>query len=312
MPHPERLELNMSYDAPADSLYAVFPCEESLPEFAKLELEEAGQTVFRGTVDEQIVNYTGTGSRLILSARSFAAILLDNEAVPAVYTQGLAFYELYNLHAAPYGLKGYRGIGICPGDFTVSKGMSEWEVLDTFCRYVMGVRPRVTQDLIVDATPLPGTVSTVISNTEAGALRFHSASVKRRRCGVVSKVQYKLTQEGSYFLQEVEPELLYERDINVRRLLNLAPVPTWMQAVTLQKTFADAHRGSLEVNVILPDLPITEIGACCRFADARMGEYNRLRVSDVRYIADAQGCRSRLILRPESHFEYPHADQEQE
>ena len=85
--HPVEFELVKSYDSPAQSLEAVFPYEQAMnTELMRLLLFHGEQRLFYGLVDETCLSHTDEGRRLKIAARSVGALLLDNEAVPKLYT----------------------------------------------------------------------------------------------------------------------------------------------------------------------------------------------------------------------------------
>lgn len=74
---------------------------------------------------------------LEIAARSMAALLLDNEAIPQTYAYP-SLPLLFERHGKPYGFTEWEGepSGFSV-PFTITKGMSEWEVLSLFCsRYL--------------------------------------------------------------------------------------------------------------------------------------------------------------------------------
>ena len=70
--------------------------------------EPAGRVLFAGIVDEQVLSESGDGITVELSARSRAALLLDNEARPQIYYMP-SLKLMFERHAAPYGFTGYLG-----------------------------------------------------------------------------------------------------------------------------------------------------------------------------------------------------------
>lgn len=82
--NPLEAELLYDSDAPADQLKAVFPTEKLWDDLAVVRVFHQGQVVFGGIVDEQNTRVDGEGFTVELVCRSWEAILLDNEACPAV------------------------------------------------------------------------------------------------------------------------------------------------------------------------------------------------------------------------------------
>ena len=101
-----------------------------------------GERVFTGVVDEFAVLCGKDGLYLELAGRGMAALLLDNEAMPAEY-QRATKADIAANHVAPYGVQTVGGGQLSPVDgFVVSSGESEWSVVRRFVCYYGGVVPR--------------------------------------------------------------------------------------------------------------------------------------------------------------------------
>ena len=104
--------------------------------------EWEGERVFTGVVDEFAVLCGKDGLYLELAGRGMAALLLDNEAMPAEYQRATRADIIAN-HVAPYGVEAVGGGWLSPvAGFLVSSGESEWSVVRRFACYYGGVVPR--------------------------------------------------------------------------------------------------------------------------------------------------------------------------
>ena len=125
---PVSFSLVRSADTPADSLKAEFMVSDAQDweqEIARIELQAEGRRLFRGICDRQIVGIDSAGCRLTVWARSDAAVLLDNEAIPQEYSC-VTLDEMFAKHLAPYGFQSdLEGEGSLLG-YQVGKGVSEW------------------------------------------------------------------------------------------------------------------------------------------------------------------------------------------
>lgn len=111
-----------------------------------------GERVFTGVVDEFAVICGRDGLYLELSGRGMAALLLDNEAMPAEY-QRCTRADIVAGHVAPYGLEAAGGEGLpAVSGFSVASGESEWSVVRRFACYYGGVTPRFDREgrLVLD------------------------------------------------------------------------------------------------------------------------------------------------------------------
>lgn len=141
-----------TFDAPvlveiSDDLYAAgalrctIPVENLPPDFVKVRVIHAGQVLFYGLVDRQSFACSEAGRLLTLEARDYTALLLDNEAQPRLY-ETISMNDVYYNHVRRYGIE--RAISQNPRlqrQFTVTKGMSEFEVIEKFCRLAGLSRP---------------------------------------------------------------------------------------------------------------------------------------------------------------------------
>ncbi|HIT32675.1 MAG TPA: hypothetical protein IAC25_07575 [Candidatus Enterenecus stercoripullorum] len=101
-----------------------------------------GERVFTGVVDEFSCVCGQEGLYLEVSGRGMAALLLDNEAMPAQY-QMATRSDIVADHVAPYGIETVGGWSLpAVSEFTVTSGVSEWSVVQEFACYHGGVVPR--------------------------------------------------------------------------------------------------------------------------------------------------------------------------
>lgn len=141
-----------SFDAPlsveiADDLYAAgalrctLPVETLPPDFTRVRVTHVGRLLFYGPVDKQTFSCSEAGRLLTLEARDCTALLLDNEAQPRLY-ETVSMNDIYYNHVRRYGIE--RAISQNPRlqrQFTVTKGMSDFEVVEKFCRLAGLPRP---------------------------------------------------------------------------------------------------------------------------------------------------------------------------
>jgi hypothetical protein len=131
-------------DTPCDTLECDLICESVQGDASFAFLYFNNICIFEGSIDKQHYSFSPRGSSMkIFARRKIAASLLDNEAKTADY-RSARMSDIIIKHALPYGIKKFildedRRIPI----FTVSKGMSEWEVIDLFARYAYGFTPYI-------------------------------------------------------------------------------------------------------------------------------------------------------------------------
>ena len=143
-------------DTPCDSFF--LRClwergqEKALGAACRFFAQWEGERVFTGVVDEYAVLCGKEGLLLELSGRGMAALLLDNEAMPAEY-QRCTRADLVANHVAPYGIETVGGLALpAVSAFRVSSGESEWSVVRRYACYYGGVAPRFDREgrLVLD------------------------------------------------------------------------------------------------------------------------------------------------------------------
>lgn len=124
---PMEAQLLYDSDAPASQLRAVFPAEKQWEDLAVVRVFHQGQVAFGGIVDEQNTALSGEGFTVELIARSWEALLLDNEARPAVL-RSPSLGLLWERYFQPLGLTSVVGDqSPKAGELAVEKGTSCWK-----------------------------------------------------------------------------------------------------------------------------------------------------------------------------------------
>ncbi len=116
--------------------------EKELSDASRFYAQWEDERVFTGVVDEYAVVCGKEGLYLEISGRGMAALLLDNEAMPAQYQLATRAVILAD-HVTPYGITAIGGSGLTPvNNFTVRSGESEWSAMRDFVCCYNGVAPR--------------------------------------------------------------------------------------------------------------------------------------------------------------------------
>lgn len=300
LPTPISMEISMAYDTPAHSLALTVPYLFPMGEFTDISVAVDGATIFSGIVDEQTTQYSN-GYTVRINARSYSALLIDNEAIPANYhTPSLA--DIFSKHAQAYGIKGFLGDnGVCHSDFTVKKGVSEWEVIDTFCKSVLKTNPTVTNDGFIDVRTDRQSGHYIFSNRKHGAIKFSNAKIKHQRYGVVSQVMYKLSQNTEYIYSRPNDDAI-ARGIRRRRLLNLSTNQPEFNEYKIQSTIQKSKCDSMEIVLTLPDICLCDLYCTADFDDELLGSFKALRVKEVMFFLKESGTFTRIILCPKDNL----------
>ena len=186
---PTEAQLCYDSDAPANQLTAVFPAEKLWEDLAVVRVFHEGEVVFGGIVDEQNTRLSGEGFSVEVVCRSWEALLLDNEAQPAVLkTPSLA--SLWEKYFKSLGFLDILGdMEPKTAELTVEKGVSCWELLENFCREYLGTVPYVDGACVLHCEGIPE------SRITAG--RVLSAEYDRQPCKQLSTV-WQQSFRGTY------------------------------------------------------------------------------------------------------------------
>ena len=156
---PTAVSWNFCYgtDTPCDSFF--LRClwergqEKLLSAACRFYAQWEGERVFTGVVDDFAVICGKDGLYLEVSGRGMAALLLDNEAMPAEY-QRCTRADIVAGHVTPYGVEAVGGAQLpAVAGFTVASGESEWSVVRRYACYYGGIVPRFDRlgRLVLDA-----------------------------------------------------------------------------------------------------------------------------------------------------------------
>lgn len=286
---PLSVHISRGAGAPADELVGEFPWS-ALPPLYRLRVLDGDRLVFFGPVDVLQEKISPKGAFLRVEGRSLAALLLDNEALPQTYYSP-PFSAVFARHAAPYGFMRYRVPGGAEkiGEFTVTKGMSEWQVLESFCRRAWSTSPALQT----------GGELTVGGAEESGILWFGDSvrgltylSLTRtcREYERISELLARSVRDGRYTVSLTNEQALRD-GIRRRRCLSASP------AAGARQVLANARQKSLEYTLVLPGWPDVQPGRNAEIGDRLLGRAAGLRVWSVEYGLDAGGMLCTVALR---------------
>ena len=209
-----------------------------------------------------------------------AAYLLDNEALPTTYC--LPSLDLiFKKNIEPYGFKKIIGNKqTFATQFVVSKGMSEWEVLEQFCSKYLKVYPIVKENGIIDATGISQSEPIKFSNIEKG-VQYISLFENIKRYDMISNVYIRTKKEGSYDMAIRDVDVL-NRGIIRKRYLNA--VETEKAAISGELLIDNSKERSYEVGIVCCGAINVSIGDRAYICDTVLGEIQDMYVSNVKYV----------------------------
>ncbi len=289
---PLSITLNRDITAPADSLTVLFVSNESEREFSDIVLYDGKKCVFRGIVDEQTETFSANGRLLEINARSLAALLLDNEAMPqSWYLPNMRLFMERNF--SKLGFTEYIGEDTPKsGSMSIDKGTSEWSVLERYCESFLGTYPRIDENGVIYISDIEPEL-TVITNDED--IRLLSLKRTRKRCNVISEYRVRAHRGGNY-------EMLIGND-NAERLKITAV--RYLNAIDNKNAGIEScYRNIESSNNNYETIDITVSGRLL----VRAGDYvmisgynfGNMRVKSIRYELDGKKETTRLIMNTES------------
>lgn len=293
---PVEIVMNQSADVPADDLELTLLCSGPVAELKEIYIIENSKNFFSGIVDTQSVSIDNSGIFLNITARSKAALLLDNEAIPQTYYVP-SLFNIFNRHIKPYGFTAIVGdTRTFSNEFVVSKGMSEWEVLENFCADYLKVYPRINSDGTINATGEFENNSILFSNSPPG-IKYSAIYENLKRYELFSEVDVKATTLGTYSTVVKDNDII-NRGIVRRRLLN---------AVNNNKTpvscgeimLSTGAKNSYEICIFCPGSMNLNIGDKATVNDSILGVIENLVVSEIKYTLNKNGEQTKVLLRKE-------------
>ncbi len=291
--NPVSMTFNSEENVPADDLSVVFPWDE-LPELTTIEAYDGAKLFFRGVIDEQMTIISRESICTRLAARSMAALLLDNEAKPVCYNHPSASV-IFERHLKPYGFADFKGENaVVKRRFIVPKGMTEWQVLEKFCRKSFGGSPRISSTGIVYINSREHREHLVFS--DRGERKYISIKENTRRCKLLSEVCVKV-EEGSSYDFAVRDEEALSRGVVARRYYDASLNNNEDDIAVIMLN--NARKASYEITLTVPGRITDALGAAAEVRNSRLGERRGLYVSSIFYRLGSGGEFTTLRLRKE-------------
>ena len=282
-------------DTPCDSFF--LRClwergqEKLLSAACRLYAEWEGERVFTGVMDEFAVLCGRDGLYLELSGRGMAALLLDNEAMPAEYQRATRADIVAN-HVAPYGVEAVGGGGLpAVNGFAVSSGESEWSVVRRYACYYGGVVPRFDRlgRLVLDA-PKDGRGLRVRESDGVTSWEY-----REERHGVLSQVAVRRrTTWGTQWVSD--PDFLAQGGC-ARKVITV-PNTTGTAAMryTADYQLKAARRERIRVRLVLAGAFLAWPGELVSVELKDFGSNGQYRVAQTEVSCGSEGLSTILVL----------------
>lgn len=284
------LELVQSADSPADGLVATLARREPCPELGEVTAAQGDVVLFRGGVDEQRASHTGRGFLLEVEARGVGAGALDNEARPQAY-RWACLGEVFQKHAAPYGLTIGGDKNPRLWEFAVTKGLSEWEVVESFCRQAGLSRPRWNGSQVWVGPWSPGRSWQSPAPT--------GVTVTHRRSAVLSHVLWRTGRND--YVSAVQSPLAARLGVLRKRYLTPGAASSWSGPREGERLLQEGCLGYRTVELQVAGLwgvaPLDAVEAAHPLVPA-----GRWMVWESRRTVDKAGARTSLVLADPAYY----------
>mgnify|MGYP005774236593 CR=1 FL=1 len=284
--NPVSVRITRDIDVPADALYAAFPIDSRINELKSIKVYSSDNLIFSGIIDEQKIECSDNGCLLKISSRSLAALLIDNEALSQNYEK-TSLKVIFDRHIRPYGFTDYIGSEESFADkFIVYKGMSEWDVLNSFCHKFLGVHPRVINNTAIDATGVFSNSKKIDISNDFG-IKYNNISYLIKRYNRLSEVFIRAKNDASYDVRAYDQSAL-DSGISRKRYLNA------FNDVRTPVSFGDdmikhAKFNSYMIKARCIGNVDAAIGSYVNLYDPIIGEMQNLVISKINYSLHSSG-----------------------
>ena len=250
-----------------------------------------GAVCFQGIVDEVEHRIEGSGGYLEVSGRGMAALLLDNEAMPADYLTATA-EDILREHVEPYGIQVAQVSGLpAVSGFSVQSGQSEWQVLYQFACYYGGITPRFDREGRLVIAPFSDGETLVLQGDTA----ITGMAWRVRRYGVLSEIWVR--DKTRMAVEQVENRDAVDQQIKRRQVMTM-PGKSNYQAMRYSGDFQlrQSAKEFRRLTLTVPELFFAWPGDLLRMERPGWDCAGTWRVLEARVAADANGGGTTLTL----------------
>jgi len=293
LPAPTRMEIVRSLDSPAANISVSFPMEIRPADLLSVRISSGLNILFDGRVDEQSFSLSSAGGILTVEARDRAAGLLDNEAKPQTLW-GANLTTMFSRLVRPYGfeLRSSFPSRTLP-EFTITRGMSEWDAFAAFVTLLHGARTHVEGRHVAIGRPSPG-APIVFSNSRQNAVSYSSLIHRRIPYRMISRI-FLRDAEGMYSSFVRNPAAAAH---GVSRTRYIIPPGEFEDnsALSANQRITRAQYQSDETVLRCPGLYFALPGRAASVEDSAFSQQNQM-VDTVRHLVSSAGISTEFTLR---------------
>lgn len=287
--------LDCSLEVPADSLRITAAYDGVVRAQAQaLLVRDNGVLLFRGMLDRVVCTSSSSGTVTRLYARSAAGLLLDNEAEPLDYTNpSVALME--RKHLQPFGIRAANTPrSVLRGHFHIDKGMSQWQVLERFCRVMYAARLRVSGDGTAYLNGLPRGETVIFGE---GGIPVYALEEQQNPCRLLSKIHLRVKPGERYrsALTNANPACAAFRR---ERYVDVTAANRSID--TAQQMIDNSNAASYRVVLRCGGCQAALLGRTAQVRSRALGTLKSLRVTGVRTQLNNKGTVSIITLEKET------------
>lgn len=287
------LVIESEESVPADTLAVIFAVDRRFDEFKFLKMYYKDKLVFNGIVDNHTFIFDENGQYLKLNVRSMSAVLLDNEAMPQSYILP-SINTIFRRHVKPYGFLGIVGENSTTAqEYTVFKGMSEWDVLYKFCTEVLDTIPRITVDNYIDISQ---DNSNVVDILKVGNSSY-CIEEDINRYNLISDIYVRLENDSTYS-EVIRDDGAIAKGVVRKRYLNLVgnSNPTLSYGEARLKV---CKQKSYKIKLQVQGYVDVRVGMRVELNDKTLGKISGLVISKIKYRLGSNRDNTEITLRRE-------------
>lgn len=284
-------EINFTQTAgvACDSLCFYFKSDNFIEEIHRVAAFDGGSLVFSGHCDCQKRIETESGFENYIYARSCAAVLVDNEALPFTYNCPTSWQLWYSL-AKNKGFKNNLPCVVSTDKYEVTKGNSCFSAIRQFVELKTGKIMYVTPESELKCFE----TSDTIKNLNDYKVLSCTATVNRSE--PVSRLCVKKNSTDTAYRLNMKAQISDEIGINRVQYLNLQSLPQWQRengAVNkLKSSYENYQILEIRVSGFVRD-PLYQ-----RFSySSKGGQYDDYILTEKKYTLDKNGEVTRLTLK---------------
>lgn len=286
--------LNSENDVPADSIAVTLPYDaDFFMSVNKIAVKSGDTIVFRGLADEIVCLSDEKKAIIKLTARSPAGLLLDNEAEPVTYYCPSAEF-VCEKHLKPFGIEAQDSDNtVLSNYFRINKGMTNWQVLENFCKMRYGTSPRIDGD---GKAFLKGKKSSESLVFGKEGIDYVSIRESRKMCELVSRVRVKVEEFGGYVANVFNDN---NKCKGIERLRFVDATTETGGLKTADRIIESSNKKSYCVMLLCKGCVVDAMGCKAEIHDERLGVIENLIVQKVQYTLGADGEFTALELGKE-------------